>query len=317
VTLSTPHAALETAGMSTTPSSPVEERFAFGANWRRFLATIDESRVQAAVDSLQDMLGEDALAGRRFLDAGCGSGLFSLAAVRCGAQVVSFDFDPECVRCAQTLKERFADDSAAWEIRQGSVVDETFLAELGEFDVVYSWGVLHHTGRMWEAMAAVVGRVAPQGLLWIAIYNDQGIPSRLWTQVKQLYQKLPCWLRAAYVVVVAIPWAAWRVFCVKLPIAIARLVLSPIKLDASLPVAANAGKSPNRGMHWWYDLVDWIGGWPFEVATPEAVVGFYRDRRFSLVNLRTVGSRLGCNEFLFRRRAPTESDPDAGGGRVA
>jgi 2-polyprenyl-6-hydroxyphenyl methylase/3-demethylubiquinone-9 3-methyltransferase len=50
------------------------------------------------------------------------------------------------------------------------------------------------------------------------------------------------------------------------------------------------------------DVVDWIGGFPFETAKPETIFRFYRDRGFVLEELTTCGSRHGCNEFVFRKR---------------
>src|SRR5450432_467553 len=116
------------------------ERFGFGENWARFLAVLDEARVAEACRSLKQMLGVESLEGRAFLDVGNGSGLFSLAAMRLGAaRVVSFDFDPQSVACARELKRRFFPDAAHWTIEPGSVLDDGYLAGLGQFDVVYSW----------------------------------------------------------------------------------------------------------------------------------------------------------------------------------
>ena len=123
-------------------------RFEFGANWSHFLALLDESRIADAEKSLCEMLGVTDLRDRRFLDIGCGSGLFSLAARRLGAQVHSFDFDPQSVACAQELKRRFFPEDSQWRVGQGSVLDLGYLDGLGHFDIVYSWGVLHHTGSM-------------------------------------------------------------------------------------------------------------------------------------------------------------------------
>jgi 2-polyprenyl-6-hydroxyphenyl methylase/3-demethylubiquinone-9 3-methyltransferase len=283
---------------------------------------VDERRIDAAVESLARRLGRDALQGQRFLDAGCGSGLFSLAAHRLGAHVVSFDVDRHSVACTTEMKRRYATDAAEWQILSGSALDPTFLDSLGTFDVVYSWGVLHHTGQMWRAIDLVQQRVAPGGQFWIALYNDQGGISDRWTRVKKLYQQCPPALRTAYVVVVGGIWAAWRVVCLRVPIKLAGILLSPVKLDAppaspaeptaDSPSPTNAEKR-QRGMHWWYDLVDWIGGWPFEVALPEEVLQYLQPRGFELVDLMTVGGGLGCNEFLFRRVGAPEraSVPDA------
>lgn len=300
--------------MTQSPATPVADHpagaFEFGRNWSRFLSVVDERRISAAIDSLARRFGQDGLRGRRFLDAGCGSGLFSLAAHRLGARVVSFDVDRHSVACTTEMKRRYAPDAADWEILSGSALDPAFLAALGTFDVVYSWGVLHHTGEMWRAIDLVQQRVAPGGRLWIALYNDQGGISDRWKRVKKLYQRCPPALRTAYVILVGGIWAAWRVLCLRVPIKLAGIVLSPVALDppaafAGAPTSdtspANVAAKRQRGMHWWYDLVDWIGGWPFEVALPDDVLKFLRERGFELVDLQTVGGGLGCNEFVFRR----------------
>src|SRR5436305_7602592 len=144
-------------------------RFEFGENWARFLELLDDGRIARAEESLKAMLEVESLAGRSFLDIGSGSGLFSLAARRLGARVHSFDFDPQSVACTRELRRRFFNEDPTWTIDEASALDEDYVRALGLFDVVYSWGVLHHTGQMWRALENARLPVAAGGKLFIAI----------------------------------------------------------------------------------------------------------------------------------------------------
>jgi 2-polyprenyl-3-methyl-5-hydroxy-6-metoxy-1,4-benzoquinol methylase len=267
-----------------------KERFGFGANWKRFLTLLDERRVDAGVASLQFFLDVTDLKGKSFLDIGSGSGLFSLAARRLGARVHSLDYDADSVACTEGLRQQFHAGDPLWTTTQGSVLVNETLPPAASFDIVYSWGVLHHTGNMWLACENAAARVAPGGKLFIALYNDQGWGSKAWLRTKQLYNALPPALR----------------FLVLWP-AMARLwgptlVRDTVTKGNPLATWRNYAKVMGRGMNPWYDAIDWVGGLPFEVATPEKVVDFHRQRGFVLTHIRTLGSGLGCNEFVFERR---------------
>jgi 2-polyprenyl-3-methyl-5-hydroxy-6-metoxy-1,4-benzoquinol methylase len=265
----------------------VGDRFEFGKNWKRFLSRLDEKRIAEAEASLLEMLGASCLQGKSFLDIGCGSGLFSLAARRLGASVYSFDYDPECVGCTQDLKRRFFPDDAQWRIEEASALSSDYLDRLGLFDIVYSWGVLHHTGAMWEALANAGRLVKPQGgQLFIAIYNDQGRTSSLWRTIKRAYNRTPRQLRFA------ILWPITLYYF---------LSASTSDLLSRRPLRALSTNTGTRGMNFWTDVVDWVGGYPFEVAKPEQIFAFYRGRRFTLERLVTCGGRMGCNQYVLTR----------------
>lgn len=261
------------------------ERFEFGDNWARFLALLNEERITAGERSLEQMLG--SLGGKRFLDAGSGSGLFSLAARRLGAKVHSFDYDPKSVACTLELKRRYFPEDADWTVEQASVLDEEHLHRLGQFDVVYSWGVLHHTGAMWRALELVAPLVTEEGRLYVALYNDQGAVSRRWLRIKETYNRLPAALR--FLAVVPSFMALYG-----------RPLVKDFLLLRPFHTLRGYEREGGRGMSWRRDLVDWVGGYPFEVAKPEEVFDFYRDRGFVLSRLRTTNT-LGCNEFVFQR----------------
>jgi len=274
------------------------QRFGFGANWRGFLARLDEGRVLQAEASVRALLGRDDLTGLRLLDLGSGSGLFSLAARRLGATVVSFDYDPDSVACTSHLHQSFFPDDAAWIVLRGSVLDRQFLDGLGSFDVVYSWGVLHHTGDQWTTLANAARLVAPGGLLAVALYNHQPFFTPLHTAMKRLYGRSP---------------KAGRL-CIALGYALGvgtALALADL-LRGRNPLARHKAEGLPRGMNFWHDVVDWVGGWPFETSTPEQVFNFCRARGFALRSLRTVGGRSGCNEFVFERQAEPAIGQDAG-----
>jgi 2-polyprenyl-3-methyl-5-hydroxy-6-metoxy-1,4-benzoquinol methylase len=263
------------------------QRFEFGENWRNFLSVLDQERVVEACASLCEMIGESSLEGMSFLDIGSGSGLFSLAATQLHAsRVHSFDFDPGSVGCAQELKRRFLPDSNSWTIEQGSALDRSYLESLGTFDIVYAWGVLHHTGNMMRALENAALPVTPGGSLFISIYNDQGLRSRMWRTIKRTYNRLPEVMRTPYVVLVMAP----REFM--------SAALAVARLQPAYYVRTWTEYKSQRGMSRWHDLVDWVGGYPFEVATPELVFDFYRERGFSLIQLKTCGGGLGCNQFV-------------------
>ena len=265
--------------------NPSEVRFAFGKNWQRFLRMLDPERIAAAEKSLRDMLEVENLSGKSFLDAGCGSGVFSLAAMRLGAaRVHSFDYDPDSVACALELRHRFFDGANNWTIERGDVLDPGYLSPLGQYDVVYSWGVLHHTGNMHKAFENVICSVAPQGKLFISIYNDQGLYSRGWTFVKRTYSRWPV-LRPFMV-------AGFGSYFICRDCMVDLLILNRSPFQ-------RYRLKDSRGMAKWPDLLDWLGGYPFEVASPRHVSEFFSNRGFDLRRLKDVGRQIGCNEFVF------------------
>lgn len=265
------------------------QRFAFGRNWRAFLSVLDEGRIAEAERALAEMLGPDQLRGKSFLDVGSGSGLHSLAAARLGAaEIHSFDFDPESVACTKELKQRYQPEMAWWTIERGSVLDEKYLASLRHYDVVYSWGVLHHTGDLCRALGMVAPLVAPGGTLFVAIYNDRGRVSKAWRIVKRTYNRG----RVERLLVIA----------VFVPIFIAKGLVSDV-LSWRNPANRYREYRKQRGMSIVYDWLDWLGGLPYEVASADRVIQFYEERGFALRKLKPPPHPNANHEFVFVKRS--------------
>jgi 2-polyprenyl-3-methyl-5-hydroxy-6-metoxy-1,4-benzoquinol methylase len=254
-----------------------EMRFEFGKNWSNYLRLLNDTRISEAQASLTHILGGMPLKGLSVLDIGSGSGVFSLAARKMGAMVTSFDYDENSVVCTCKLREYYFPQDEDWKVLQGSVLDQRFMNGFGKFDLVYSWGVLHHTGQMWDAIENTLSCVNDEGWLLIALYNDQGWISSYWSFVKRVYNS----------------GSVGRAMMV--------LVHSPYLLGARYVVRKLSKRKLERGMSLWYDMIDWLGGYPFEVASPKDVIKYVQSRGFALEQLRLCGTRHGCNEFLFKR----------------
>jgi hypothetical protein len=204
------------------------------------------------------------------------------------------------VSCVQELRRRYFPDDRLWTIQQGSVLDTEYLSSIGKYDVVYSWGVLHHTGATWQALENVAGLVDDGGTLFIAIYNDQGKWSLRWRAIKRLYNRSarPVQFTLVVAVCVATRWRRWLKDVLRLR-----------------PLATWRRAGQLRGMSPWFDCIDWVGGYPFEVAKPEEIFDFYRQRGFILETLRTESANLGCNQFVFsktERVGPTGTEHKIG-----
>jgi 2-polyprenyl-6-hydroxyphenyl methylase/3-demethylubiquinone-9 3-methyltransferase len=264
-----------------------DTHFAFGRNWASFSETINEDRIQASIEELERLLGGTCPAGCRFLDIGCGSGLHSVAAIRLGAaEVHCVDIDADSVATTRHTLARLA-PGASVSVEQKSVFDLD-ASTAGLFDVVYSWGVLHHTGDMHNAIDRAARLVKPGGRLIIALYRKTWL-CPLWTLEKRWYVK-------------ATPAAQQRMF---------NLYVGFMKLRARIRGRDFEEFKRNfwhkRGMSYEHDVRDWIGGYPYESISPRELIGFLGERGFRLERgfykkrrkIGLLGS--GNDQFVFRR----------------
>ncbi len=249
--------------------------FSFGENWLKYIKDFDERGFEEAKNSLRRLLGMTTLKGKTFIDIGCGSGIFSLAAIDIGAsRVISTDTDPKSVQACRVIKQRR--NVPHWLIWEGSILDKQFNNSLGKAGIVYSWGVLHHTGSMWKAIDNAASLVDNEGSFLLAIYNRH-YTSPLWGKFKRLYNTSGRFLQKLMVWSILFP----------------RIVARLIKLKHPL--------REKRGMSIYYDAVDWAGGLPYEYASFDEVVSFVENKGFSLVKgMRTKS--IGCNQFVFQKR---------------
>jgi 2-polyprenyl-3-methyl-5-hydroxy-6-metoxy-1,4-benzoquinol methylase len=262
----------------------MEPRFEFGKNWQAFLATITDSSVLEAENGLRKLFPDQELHDATFLDVGCGSGLSMLAAIRLGArEVQGIDLDPHSVTATEQL---LAGQNAR--VLQKSIFDAS-PRDIGAFDIVYSWGVLHHTGAMWQALERTCNLVRPGGLLGIALYRKTPL-CPFWTFEKRMYTRAPRVLQT---------------------------IIRGVYKGTFLAGVISKGKSPMayirdyrsaRGMIWHHDVHDWLGGYPYESATAEEVKLHLANHGFKIVRTfetpaRTAGLFAShCDEFVAQFR---------------
>ena len=269
------------AVLHATFSESSVERFAFGRNWLDYQTSIDQQRHAGAREDIELWLGQKSLSDCRVLDIGSGSGIHSLCMHEMGAkELVSFDYDAHSVLATKALHAR-AGAPASWQVMQGSVLDPSFMESLGTFDVVYSWGVLHHTGQILQAITNAAARVMPGGRLFISIYaKGPQFDADLTLKKRYHHATLSGKRRMEF------EWIA-----------------------AQYQHRARNGAAPEgwwtqgceRGMDPYYDLVDWLGGLPYEVATLSELVSALRASGMETRRARECPADGGCHILVAER----------------
>ena len=260
-------------------------RFEFGENWTKFIKNnFTQERLDNAQKHILHFLKRDDLKGLDFLDIGCGSGLHSLAAFNAGAKkIYSIDYDQNSVN-ATNISRSHAGNPENWQTDQGDVLDDVFIDNLGKWNFVYSWGVLHHTGEVWRAIDNAQRTVADDGLFYIALYAaDVQTDMDFWLETKQKYCNSGSFKRWLMVW-----WYIWKFAMGK------NIFKFPLVIKS---VFEHRFK---RGMNCFADIRDWLGGWPMEFTYDNDVINFLKKKNFELVNIATGEA---CSEFLFHKNS--------------
>jgi 2-polyprenyl-6-hydroxyphenyl methylase/3-demethylubiquinone-9 3-methyltransferase len=261
--------------------------FDFGENWRRYArSALDSKRIDEAGQAFGRLFEGIGLKDRTFLDIGFGQGLSLLLACRAGARVVGCDINSKCTEALAVTRTFFPDLTGVIPTVVGSILDASTVERLralaapdgdGLYDIVHSWGVLHHTGDMTTAIRHATSLVRPGGHLVLAIYN-QHWSSRLWLVIKWLYVRGPHWLQRALVG-----------------------ALYPVIFAAKWLVTHRSPLAQQRGMDFYYNVVDWVGGYPYEYASIKKMNDRLQPLGFTLEKTVPAQVPTGCNEFVYRR----------------
>ncbi|HEX2957324.1 MAG TPA: class I SAM-dependent methyltransferase [Chitinispirillaceae bacterium] len=258
-------------------------QFDFGKNWASFSrSALSTIRIETARNDFNNLFSGIPLKGKTFLDIGFGQGLSLLFANEAGAVTVGNDINPSCYDAINESARFFNLSSITFPLILGSILENTTIENIQRalerkmlFDIVHSWGVLHHTGGMYDALSKAMNLVARGGYFVIAIYNYH-YTSLLWRFIKLIYCKShPCLKKL--MITVFYPLIAAAKFAV-------------------------TGKNPfkkDRGMNFYYDVIDWIGGYPYEYASKQKIINYCEEYGFTCIRCVDADVPTGCNQFVF------------------
>lgn len=253
-------------------------QFDFGQNWKEFSEkSLSREKIGQAREHFRALMNGVDLNGKSFLDIGFGQGLSLLIAHQEGARVTGLDINPKCADVVRRNQQAVG-VSAEIETHVGSILNEEDLSKIQgrQFDVVHSWGVLHHTGDMETAISNACRFVKPKGFLVLAIYNRHW-SSLPWLGIKWLYCHMPAVLQKLMI-----------------------CLFYPLIMFAKFLATGNNPFRMSRGMDFYYNVVDWVGGYPYEYASITEMEACLAEKGFRMVKAIPARVPTGCNEFVFR-----------------
>lgn len=264
-------------------------KFKFGENWLRFNKLINRKKILQARNSLKKY--KISYMNKSFLDVGCGSGLFSLAASTLGCKkIYSVDVDDSSIKSTKILRENFNRKNLNWNIEKVSLIRDSFTKKCKNYDIIYCWGVAHHTGNMFKAFENLVNVCKINSHLVIAIYNDEGLKSKIWWIIKYLYNFVPSSLRKIY--------AYFIMNVVRNGYVIFRLFFT-LQFSELSKYLDKKTKRP-RGMNADVDIMDWVGGYPFEYIKFNLLKKYFISKGFKVIKSRECKGS-GNHEIVFKR----------------
>jgi SAM-dependent methyltransferase len=262
-------------------------QFDFGKNWDEFSRhALDGSKVAQAKEYFEILFEGIDLKGKSFLDIGFGQGLSLLIATELGAITTGVDINPTCSEVLQRNATFYPDlDTDKIKVTIGSILDDNVINQLKKpilnsgigYDIVHSWGVLHHTGNMKQAIINAASLVKPGGYFIIAIYNTHW-SSPLWKVIKRFYNYSPKWLQKLWI-----------------------SLFYPVIWFAKLIVTKKNPFNQDRGMDFFYNIIDWLGGYPYEYSSTKEINDFVEKLNFK--SIRTIAAEVptGCNQFVYQK----------------
>ena len=264
-------------------------QFDFGSNWKEFSAkALSPEKIQQARNDFQTLMAGINIRGVTLLDIGFGQGLTLLISTELGAITAGCEINPISIEVLEFNKQKFPKiKDCSIPIITGSILDPKIISDLKKvdflhgnlYDIVHSWGVLHHTGNMWEAIKITSDLVKPNGHFIISIYNRHWT-SKIWLLIKWLYNKSPQIIKKLLV-----------------------YTFFPIIYVAKYIVTGKNPAKSKRGMDFYFDVIDWVGGYPYEYATKDEIAKYVENLGFKCLRCISATVPTGCNQFVFEKVA--------------